>query len=583
MAKFIYENGRQIKGFLALFVTLFLIWWLATEDFIFFNTLDVYSARLLFLVVMVSFFPIALIAYQVFQKETRYERFRLDIGLLGISTDEATQKFQRQYGLANYMLQVVPTVLFTILGSLILLNIPIQIEDIANSGAQPQFFVKDVLSMVSDEAFTAMQYGFLGAYLFSIQLVYRRFTTLDMQPSVFMFCTMTIVAGLVLNLVAFQAISEIVNTANPIGGIGAGALAIIAFSIGYFPNMAIRWFNRVSNTALGLDKRQSIQYPLSMIDGISQWHETRLMDNGIDNIQNLASADIVELLLNTAFTVQEVIDWVDQSILYLYLDPHDIENFRRVIAVRTTTDFRDIWSSVRSSKDKEEIAGKLQTTVEKLDALNISIQLGANSHYIIPYWENARKMADAIRTKDFEKSVIKLASKDNDIGEIQRALDIARRAYYAIKERIDASEFVSEEALVGLGEFHRKNGDFDEAISAYKEAIERFPKSALARNNLAWLYINNLKDSGKYGEALELAKSAVEISREPAYLDTLAACYIKFDDLDKAEELLNEAKQAANLPDRGLKKIEEHMTEIEALRRVMKDGAASADEEMLQP
>ena len=88
-------------------------------------------------------------------------------------------------------------------------------------------------------------------------------------------------------------------------------LAILAFSIGYFPNIAIRWFNKLSNAAIGLDERRSIQLPLSMIDGISQWHENRLMDNGIDNIQNLASVDILDLLVNTTFTAQQVIDWID--------------------------------------------------------------------------------------------------------------------------------------------------------------------------------------------------------------------------------------------------------------------------------
>jgi hypothetical protein len=39
--------------------------------------------------------------------------------------------------------------------------------------------------------------------------------------------------------------------------------------------------------------------PLSDLDGLTVWHEARLEEEDIENIPNMANADLVELLLNT--------------------------------------------------------------------------------------------------------------------------------------------------------------------------------------------------------------------------------------------------------------------------------------------
>ncbi len=57
--------------------------------------------------------------------------------------------------------------------------------------------------------------------------------------------------------------------------------------------------------------------PLGHIIGISPWHESRLAQLGIDDAQNLATVDIGKLLLTTQFDTQEIVNWIDQSILYI--------------------------------------------------------------------------------------------------------------------------------------------------------------------------------------------------------------------------------------------------------------------------
>src|SRR5690606_18867410 len=114
----------------------------------------------------------------------------------------------------------------------------------------------------------------------------------DLQPHVYLFCAIGLIAGMVFNFVAFTAIVSMATPTLPpaeakqvaFQGVGAGAAAILAFSLGYFPNLAIRWFSRISKTSLHERQRRSDALPLLLIDGISELHESRLKDEGIDNI-----------------------------------------------------------------------------------------------------------------------------------------------------------------------------------------------------------------------------------------------------------------------------------------------------------
>ena len=62
--------------------------------------------------------------------------------------------------------------------------------------------------------------------------------------------------------------------------------------------------------------------PLSRVDRLSVWHEARLdLKRTSQNVPNLATADIVELMLNTKIAPSRIIDWIDQSMLLMVLPP----------------------------------------------------------------------------------------------------------------------------------------------------------------------------------------------------------------------------------------------------------------------
>ena len=65
--------------------------------------------------------------------------------------------------------------------------------------------------------------------------------------------------------------------------------------------------------------------PVSDLDGLTVWHEARLEEEDIENIPNMATTEIVDLMLSTRFPPDRIIDWVDQAIFFTHLGPDEEE------------------------------------------------------------------------------------------------------------------------------------------------------------------------------------------------------------------------------------------------------------------
>ena len=78
--------------------------------------------------------------------------------------------------------------------------------------------------------------------------------------------------------------------------------------------------------------------------------------------------------------------------------------------------------------------------------------------------------------------------------------------------------------MIGMLEDSRKN--YDAAADSYKKALERDPNSAIAANNLAWLYA--VTGKGNLDEAVRLAQGVVQkYPNVPGFIDTLGWVYYK--------------------------------------------------------
>ena len=101
-----------------------------------------------------------------------------------------------------------------------------------------------------------------------------------------------------------------------------GEEAVVAFVVGLFPIVGLQALNRLAAVLLrGAVPTLRTNYPLSDLEGLNIWYEARLLEEGIEDMQNLVSANMVEVLLHTRVPVGRLVDWHDQALLYLHLPP----------------------------------------------------------------------------------------------------------------------------------------------------------------------------------------------------------------------------------------------------------------------
>lgn len=145
-------------------------------------------------------------------------------------------------------------------------------------------------------------YTFLGVYLFNLGVMIRRLYLADLNEQVFWGAANRLLLSLGLALVIMKA---------GLPNAGAG----VYFSIGFLANIVLDWVLEKTLKVLDITKPKQDDLPLQMVRGIDIWKEYRLEEEGIENVQNLATADVVELAVRTHYSFRTLIDWIDQAIM----------------------------------------------------------------------------------------------------------------------------------------------------------------------------------------------------------------------------------------------------------------------------
>lgn len=165
------------------------------------------------------------------------------------------------------------------------------------------------------DVWDVLKFGFLGAYVFIAQMLLRRFFASDLRPSAYASALLRIIVVLVSVAAVYQVL----------GLVGDPNIhrweAVSAFTIGFIPVVATQVLLRAASAPLRAPTRVlASDYPLSQLDGLNIWYEDRLAEENIDDMQNLATANFVDIILHTRVPVGRLVDWVDQAFLFLHLD-----------------------------------------------------------------------------------------------------------------------------------------------------------------------------------------------------------------------------------------------------------------------
>ena len=209
----------------------------------------------------------------------------------------------------------------------------------------------------------ALRFGFVGAYWFILQDLIRRYFRDDLKTSAYVSVSARIIVVVVL-----------VTTMSLIP-LPVEEQVVLAFLVGIFPQLGMQ----VLKTGVGKLGKRMIQnlerrYPLSDLDGLTIWDEARLAEEGIEDLQGLTTANLVDLLLHTRVPIARLVDWLDQAFLYLRLPDGEqgrqLRKQLRALGIRGATDLERIWTaSVGGGSVRDAIAQALggdSTAVEVL-------------------------------------------------------------------------------------------------------------------------------------------------------------------------------------------------------------------------
>lgn len=183
--------------------------------------------------------------------------------------------------------------------------------------------------------------AFLGAYIWGLQYIFRRYALNDLFPSVYYGFGMRLILASIISFVIYNAYAALTGGGGDSSeGITANIWPAIAFFIGIFPQRGLRWLTDRASV-LSPDKDPSVRNaPLDMIEGIETHDVLRLEELGIDTCYDLATADFVPLVLKTPYSARQLMDWILQAKLCVYFGDA-VKDLRRN-GIRTVVDLEHL-------------------------------------------------------------------------------------------------------------------------------------------------------------------------------------------------------------------------------------------------
>jgi hypothetical protein len=234
----------------------------------------------------------------------------------------------------------------------------------------------------------ALAFAFLGAYVYFVQMLMRRYFQADLRAGAYVSGYIRVVSALLI-VTALWAVL-------PHGAASRSAMVAVAFVVGWFPDVGLRALFRFASRRLrGFVPALEPAYPLNRLDGLNVWYEGRLLEEGIEDLENLVSANLVDVLLHTRVPVARLVDWIDQAILLIHLPAEPVvieqsglthktraghatkETFdhpRQVLrrcGIRSATDLLRALSERRDPEERKELVALVKDQIEPAALLSL--------------------------------------------------------------------------------------------------------------------------------------------------------------------------------------------------------------------
>ncbi|HEX2023939.1 MAG TPA: hypothetical protein VHF00_04500 [Acidimicrobiales bacterium] len=254
-------------------------------------------------------------------------------------------------------------------------------------------------------------FAFLGAYVFAINLLFRRYARADLGPKVYTHIIVRIFAAVVSTWVLSFA-----PFARDAEGRPRAMMLLLAFFVGIVPETAtaiiqdlLQQWKAVGRAVPSLGE----DHPLSRLDGMTLYDRSHLLEVGIENIESLAHHNIVDIMLWTRIPTPRLVDFVDQAILYLHLRgpvvataaDGDSDEARRLLArhgIRTATDLERTYAlaAARSVEEGERLLALLDAPDLPVHRLRVVLDALGDDEWMINVrnWRDQSAVGEPVRS-----------------------------------------------------------------------------------------------------------------------------------------------------------------------------------------
>jgi len=296
--------------------------------------------------VLVSFFPLTVCSYHVFRlpkKRQEFNKIRKRLLEKKIEDPNTFSVIDEKFRWGDYCLPLLFVTVFSILGFYLLFH---KIDTETESTALLLSGVELVQKSIKDGSKVAIGMAFLGAYVWSIRYIFVRLMTIDLPPGAFYSVGIRMVFASFIALVFYYfalALPDKILVIPIPNQTLVEMTPVVAFITGIFPQRALNYMVEYFKFSASDSEKRAHALPLDMLEGITAFHKVRLSEMGIENVQNLVKASLVELMLKTPYKPRQLIDWMVQGRLCIQFKT-DVKKLREA-GVRTILGFKIIGDS----------------------------------------------------------------------------------------------------------------------------------------------------------------------------------------------------------------------------------------------
>ncbi len=232
------------------------------------------------------------------------------------------------------------------------------------------------INLYQSGALLTFNMAFLGAYLWGIQHISRRYSMNDLIPTAYYNVGIRMIFATILALI-FYHLSNITpdilvsvtgnstDNESPEKAVTNSThmlMPIIAFLIGLFPQRGLKWLTEKFSIFTQQKDPTVRDLPLEMIEGITMYDRVRLQELGIDSCYDLAHTDYIPYLFKSPYSPRILINWILQAKLCLYFGEH-VKDLREH-GIHTAWQLKNY--------DEEELKALVKTTSLTEDTLMIA-------------------------------------------------------------------------------------------------------------------------------------------------------------------------------------------------------------------